>query len=153
MYRLALTLLTGALVAPTADSLAQPSTQSARARTADAVRTPSPPRIDGRIDDAAWSSAPRVGGFVQFRPAPGAAATQDTDVQITYDDEALYIAVRNRDTDVDSIVSRLARRDENAQSEWFTVLVDSYRDRRTAFAFAVNPAGVKRDYTIVDDSR
>jgi hypothetical protein len=39
-------------------------------------------------------------------------------------------------------------------SDWFAVSIDSYHDRRTAFVFAVNPRGVKRDATITgDDSR
>ena len=147
-------IATTALLASAVSVAAQQSPPDTRTRVAEAVRNDAAPaRIDGRLDEAIWESAPRAGSFVQFRPSPGAPATQATDVQIAYDDEALYIAACNRDTSADSIVTRLARRDENAQSEWFTVLVDSYHDRRTAFAFAVNPAGVKRDYTIVDDTR
>src|ERR1043166_9254938 len=32
-------------------------------------------------------------------------------------------------------------------------MIDSYHDRRSGFEFAVNPAGVKRDYATYDDSR
>ncbi|MGH2568845.1 MAG: DUF5916 domain-containing protein, partial [Bacteroidota bacterium] len=38
-------------------------------------------------------------------------------------------------------------------SDWFYVQVDSYFDRRTAFSFAVNPAGVKKDILISDDTQ
>src|SRR3990172_12850473 len=37
-------------------------------------------------------------------------------------------------------------------SDWLAIGIDSYRDRRTAFAFFVNPAGVKRDSYLFDDS-
>ena len=152
MDRIATFVIT-ALLVRTVTVPAQQSPASARGRVADVTRASAPPSIDGRFDDAIWSSAPRATGFVQLRPSPGQPATETTEVQIAYDDQALYIAARNRDTRPDSIVARLARRDENALSEWFTVLVDSYHDRRTAFAFAVNPAGVKRDFTIVEDTR
>ena len=45
----------------------------------------------------------------------------------------------------DSIVGTLARRDYVGYSDWAHVIVDSRHDRRTAFRFAVNPSGVKRD--------
>jgi hypothetical protein len=32
-----------------------------------------------------------------------------------------------------------------AASDWLTVLFDSYHDHRSAFGFAVNPLGVRRD--------
>src|SRR3712207_2267404 len=91
-------VLVFALLASAASVSAQQSTPGAGARIAEAVRTDAPARIDGRLDEAIWSSAPRAGSFVQNRPSPGAPATQATDVQIAYDDEALYIAARNRDT-------------------------------------------------------
>ncbi|MGE3526696.1 MAG: DUF5916 domain-containing protein, partial [Gemmatimonadales bacterium] len=39
----------------------------------------------------------------------------------------------------------LTRRDEASPSDWIGILIDSYHDRRTAFEFLVNPAGVLRD--------
>src|SRR5262249_44109237 len=39
----------------------------------------------------------------------------------------------------------LTRRDDDSPSDWIRVLIDSYHDRRTAYEFAVNPAGVKQD--------
>ena len=122
-------------------------------RSVEAVRTGAAPEIDGRLREDAWLTATAASGFVQNRPAPGNPATEPTEVRILYDDAAIYIGVRNRDSRPDSIVGRLARRDQPVQSDWFTVLVDSYHDRRTAFAFAVNPSGVKRDFTIVGDER
>ena len=43
----------------------------------------------------------------------------------------------------------LTRRDEGSPSDWVRVIVDSYRDRRTAYEFAVNAAGVKQDSLLV----
>ena len=39
----------------------------------------------------------------------------------------------------------LTRRDAGSASDWIRVYIDSYHDRRTAYQFAVNPLGVKRD--------
>jgi hypothetical protein len=120
-------------------------------RILDAARAAEAPVLDGRLDDAAWSAAPVAEGFVQARPTPGAAATERTEVRVAYDDRAVYVAARMHDAHADSVVGRLARRDADVYSDWFTVSIDSYHDRRTAFVFAVNPRGVKRDATLTGD--
>jgi hypothetical protein len=111
------------------------------------VRTPTAPTIDGRIDDEAWTTAPVISLFVQRDPDEGAPASESTEVRIAYDDEALYVAARMHDRG--TVTSRLGRRDmANTTSDWFRVSLDSYYDRRTAFRFEVNPAGVRRDSAI-----
>lgn len=126
--------------------------QEPAGRTLRAERTPRPPVIDGKLGDQEWAAAPPAGAFIQTRPRAGVPASQDTEVRILFDEKALYVGVRNRDTHPDSIVARLARRDQEVYSDWFTVLIDSYHDRRTAFAFSVNPRGIQRDYVIVNDT-
>lgn len=123
----------------------------ARAVTASAiVATPLPPsaaamQIDGELTEAVWSKVPAVNGFVQRDPREGAPATFDTDVRVAFDDTALYIAVNALDPDPSKVVGILTRRDEGSPSDWVRVMIDSYRDRRTAYEFAVNAAGVKQD--------
>jgi hypothetical protein len=54
----------------------------------------------------------------------------------------------------DSIAAQLARRDaQGIYSDWAYVVIDSYLDRRTAFAFWINPRGVKRDVFHHGDTR
>src|SRR2546425_12560117 len=81
---------------------------------------------------------------MQRDPQEGAAATEQVDVRILYDAEALYIGARLFDSSPEAIIRRLGRRDANTHSDEFRVLLDSYHDRRTAFEFIVNAAGVKR---------
>src|SRR5512147_83849 len=64
-----------------------------------AVRAPSPPAIDGRLDDAVWAVAPAASGFLQRDPVEGQPATEETRVQVAYDDNALYVAGRLLDRD------------------------------------------------------
>ena len=52
----------------------------------------------------------------------------------------------------DSMVSLLSRRDVRTQSEQIKLVIDSYHDKQTAYQFAVNPAGVKRDYYVSNDT-
>ena len=109
-----------------------------------AVRTSDFIRVDGRLDDAAWQSAPVTDIFTQLDPDEGKPASQRTEVRVLYDLSALYVGVRLHDSG--KIVGRLGRRDMPlGDSDWFGLMIDSYHDLRTAFGFDVNPAGVKRD--------
>ncbi|HJQ21083.1 MAG TPA: DUF5916 domain-containing protein [Gemmatimonadaceae bacterium] len=109
-----------------------------------AVRASGPIRIDGRLDEIAWRSAPVTDQFTQIDPEEGKPASQRTEVRVLYDDDALYVGVRLWDSG--RITARLGRRDGPlGDSDWFGLMLDSYHDHRTAFGFDVNPAGVKRD--------
>lgn len=110
-----------------------------------AVRVDRAPALDGRLDDAAWGRAVPMAGFRQIDPEEGAAASESTVVRIVYDDAAIYVGARLYDDEPGRILRRLGRRDDNLQSDMFYVDFDSYHDHRTAFEFAVNPAGVKLD--------
>ena len=108
--------------------------------------------LDGRLDDAAWATAPVATNFTQGWPKPGAASTFRTEVRVLYDDAALYVGVRAFDPHPDSIAAPLARRDATGiYSDWVHVIVDSYHDRRTAFRFSTNPRGVQKDVLHSDD--
>ena len=110
------------------------------------------PSIDGRLDESVWSTAPAGTDFVQNQPNPGQPSAQKTEVRVAYDDDAIYVGLRMYDTAPDSVVGQLARRDQEIYSDWIYVCLDSYYDRRTGFAFGVNPKGVKVDVVIYDDT-
>ena len=92
-----------------------------------------------------WARAPAVSDFVQREPREGAEPSQATEFRVAYDATILYVKVRAYDREPGKISNYLTRRDDDAPSDWVRVLIDSYHDRRTAYEFAVNPAGVKQD--------
>lgn len=121
-----------------------------------ALRTSGPIRVDGRLDEAAWAGAAPATGFQQEWPLRGEASRQHTEVRVLYDDRYLYVGARMHhdralDGGTSTIVRRLHRRDQDSQSDWFSVALDSTRDRRTALVFEVNAAGVQRDQVIYAD--
>src|SRR5688572_18813075 len=80
-------------------------------------------RVDGRLDDAAWQSAPPITDFVQKEPVEGVAPADAMDVRIVYDDEAIYVGARM--TSGQPIVAPLGRRDEPNQAEHLLVSLDA----------------------------
>ncbi|MGK2963016.1 MAG: DUF5916 domain-containing protein [Gemmatimonadaceae bacterium] len=131
--------------------LATPAPAISQDKVITATRTESVIRIDGSLDDEAWASAPVVSAFTQRLPTGGAPATQPTQVRVLYDNTAIFVAFRLGDSAPDSIEATLARRDFGGHSDWAHVYIDSYLDRRSAFRFSVNPAGVKSDAAIGSD--
>ena len=139
-------------VLPVLASTALASSLSAQAAPRlEAARATAPIALDGRLDDAAWRDAPVARGFTQRRPHARSAATQATEVRVLHDDAHLYVGFRLLDAAPDSIVAIRARRDFAGHSDWAHVLVDGYRDRRTAYRFSVNAAGVIADAMIQGD--
>ena len=102
-------------------------------------------RIDGRLDEAAWTGATIASDFLQYSPNEGEPATQRTEVRALYGEDALYISAIMYDTSPHEIRRTLGRRDEYSQADWFIAAIDSYFDRKTAYNFAVSAAGVQAD--------
>ena len=109
--------------------------------------------IDGKLDESSWELAPVLTDFTQHNPDEGAPATEKTEVKVLFSKDALYIGVRALDSEADKIRAILARRDSQCPSDWIKIWIDSYHDHLTAFEFAVNPCGVKRDVYWSKDRR
>ena len=120
-------------------------------KQAQAVRVaPGSVNIDGRLDDAAWRDAVLVTNFWQREPMEGALPSDPMEVRLAYDDDALHVGARL----VSSVPLQapMGRRDEGEQSEYFSVMLDTYLDRRTAYEFGVTAAGVRLDWYYPEDN-
>ena len=157
-------LIPGLLSAQSATSLAStakverrgetpaPASSVASATLASASKAAVAPVLDGKVSDPAWSDAQSISNFLEYEPKPGAESRFKTDVRIVHDDKYLYVMARMYDPAPDSIISLLSRRDVRTQSEQLKLVIDSYHDRRTAYQFITNPAGVKRDFYVSNDN-
>ena len=107
--------------------------------------------VDGHLDEVDWGTAPVATDFIQFEPNEGAAPSQKTEVRILYGGTDLFIGARLYDDEPHKIMRTLGRRDELNQADWFFAAIDSYFDRKTAYTFAVNAAGVQVDGILTRD--
>jgi hypothetical protein len=99
-------------------------------------------RLDGRLDEDAWQLAVPAEGFVQRDPEEGRPARNATEVRFIYDGHALYVGARMSGA---RLQAPLGRRDSHAQADHVLVSLDTFHDRRTAYAFGVTAAGVRLD--------
>lgn len=101
--------------------------------------------LDGLLDEDAWQRAAAVSGFRQYEPVEGAPASQETEVRVLYGANHLYVGALLHDEEPGAIEKALGRRDDFNRADWFLVALDAWFDRRTAYVFGVNAAGVQFD--------
>jgi len=117
-----------------------------------AVRTSTPIKVDGVLDEPVWRAAVPMTRFLQTDAHEGEAATESTEVRIAFDDDALYVGARMWDDHPDSIQARLQRRDGGVSSDVFIIGLDPYHDRRSGYYFWVSAAGVLGDGLLYNDT-
>jgi hypothetical protein len=102
-------------------------------------------KIDGHLDEPAWSQAVRLEGFWQYQPVDGRPAEEKTEVLVFYSPSAIHFAVVAHDTVPGSIRATVADRDNLGSDDSATIFLDTFNDRRRAFFFGVNPLGAQED--------
>ena len=124
------------------------------ARLLQITRTSNPPKLDGVLDDAAWTNADSANGFLQREPLEGVAATEATEVRVVSDGKNLYFGVMCRDDAPSRILSRELRRDDALDNDdTFAIILDTFHDHRNAFLFRINPLGAQFDALVTDEGR
>ncbi|TDI45010.1 MAG: hypothetical protein E2P02_08400 [Acidobacteria bacterium] len=115
-------------------------------RRLNATRAEGPIVIDGVLDEEAWKSAPIATNFIQSEPEEGAPAMFDTEVRVLYDENNLYFGVLAHDDDPDSLIIKDLTRDfATFAVDGFSVILDTFHDRRNSYIFSTNPMGAKSD--------
>jgi hypothetical protein len=116
-------------------------------KSATAVKVPSGAiNVDGRLNEAGWASVPVLTDFIQKDPVEGAPPTDQLQIRLAYDDEALYVGTRVISKDPSQIQAPMSRRDNIHLADHIWISLDTYRDRRTAYSFAVAASGVRGDW-------
>ena len=114
--------------------------------------------IDGFAEEKSWKSADIATGFIERNPTEGNPPQQKTEVQILYDDNAIYVLARCYDKSPDSILTQLGERDDiggrrnSLNTDVFKVSFDTYGNMLDAFTFAISASGIQGDSRISDPS-
>jgi hypothetical protein len=109
-------------------------------------RASSPIRMDGVIDETAWSEAEVVDELWQQFPSDTSKSKSHTEFRATYDDQFLYIsAIAYDNVKGGYVISSLRRDFRGAGLDGLSVILDPFQDVTNAFFFGVNPAGVQRE--------
>lgn len=116
------------------------------------VRIPkstAPPVIDGVLNDPIWQEAAVFGDFIQTQPGDNVAPKHHTDFLMAYDSKNIYFAFRAKQ-DRNTIRATVARRDNIWNDDYFILYMDTFNDKRQAYALGWNPLGIQADGTMTE---
>ncbi len=109
--------------------------------------------LDGKLDDPIYSQVPAMSDFIQQEPHEGQPATEKTEAWVFFDDQNIYVSARCWDSHPERMVANEMRRDHFNifQNENFTLVIDTFYDRRNGYYFQTNPLGAIRETAVTDE--
>ncbi|MEC8950229.1 MAG: carbohydrate binding family 9 domain-containing protein, partial [Pseudomonadota bacterium] len=122
--------------------------------TIQATRYTGQVEIDGNLDEEVYQELAPISDFIQQIPDEGAPASERTEAWVFFDDDNLYVAARNYESVPESDwVANEMRRDtiQLRGNDSFSVMLDTFLDRRNGVAFLVTPIGGFSDFAISNE--
>ena len=107
--------------------------------------------LDGKLLESIYTQPP-IKEFTQRNPEQGAEPTEESHVWFSYDEENIYVGAKLYDSMPELIDRSIARRDNEFNSDWFFVYLDTYNDNKTGYYFGINAGGTIRDGILYNDS-
>src|SRR5450432_2695436 len=94
----------------------------------------------------------KVTGFAQRNPHDGEDVSEPTDAYLGYDQKNLYVVFVCFD-DPRQVRARMSRREDIYDDDQVEIMLDTFHDRRRAYAFQTTPLGVQWDAIYTEASR
>lgn len=111
-----------------------------------------PAIMDGIPDTILWDGADKAGNFIQMEPFPGQASTENTVCHIGIFEQTFYAVFYCYQKT--PVVAKNQSRDALSKNDDLVALIlDTYNDKRSGYAFFANPLGTLIDMKINDDGR
>ncbi len=122
------------------------STSVAQLKTLQAIEVKISPKLDGLLDEAAWTNAPIAADFITNSPVYGETSIVKTEVRVVYDNTAIYIGAYLHDNP-SLIRKQMTSRDgeQRQDVDYFSVFFDTYLDKQSGFQFLVTSRNVQTD--------
>lgn len=110
------------------------------------LKAQAPIKIDGIIDEPDWQAAQKATDFFLVLPIDTGKAVQPSEVMLTYDDKALYVAIVFYDTVPGKRIAESFRRDFIfGNNDNFLAFFDTFLDQTNGFSFGVSASGAMWD--------
>jgi hypothetical protein len=103
-------------------------------------------KLDGILDEQDWLEAQVAGDFYLVLPVDTGFPQQPSEVLLTYDDKAFYMAITFFDTVPGKRIAESFRRDFNfGNNDNFLSFFDTFLDQTNGFSFGVSASGAVWD--------
>ena len=105
--------------------------------------------LDGVIDEEDWLRADVADNFFMVTPYDTSYSEAKSEIRMTYDDDAIYLAMIFFDViEAPRVVESLRRDFAFNSNDNFLLFMDPFNDLTTGYSFGVNPAGAMWDGTM-----
>ena len=119
-----------------------------------ATRVDQGPTVDGDLGDRAWQASDVGTDFMQHEPLDGVPATEQTEVRVVFTDGTIFFGITAFDANPAAIVAKEMERDSRIyRDDSIILLLDTFHDRRNAYAFETNLNGARTDTLVTDEGR
>jgi hypothetical protein len=106
-------------------------------------------KLDGILDEADWTAAQVAGNFRLVLPVDTGYPQQPSEILLTYDDKAFYMAITFFDTIEGKRIAESFRRDWLfGNNDNFLSFFDTFLDQTNGFTFGVSASGAVWDGTM-----
>jgi hypothetical protein len=105
-------------------------------------------QLDGELNEPIWGDLIPEGGFFNYIPNNGDLASNKTEVKMFHNGKNLFISAVYYDTVPDVQIGSLKRDDigpSGADSDSFSIILDTYNQQQSGYFFIVNMAGALID--------
>ena len=110
-------------------------------------------KLDGKLDDAAWSKAKAyTERFFQHEPLDREPSNEKTKLMVIQTKDVIYFGIQAYYEDTDNVFPAGMRRDKDImRGDCVELLLDTFRDKRSCYAFVTNPLSGEQDAIISDE--
>jgi hypothetical protein len=109
-------------------------------------------RIDGRLDEPAWTGVDSIADLTQIEPNENTSPSGRTVVRAIVTRDALIFGIRCYYPPGTPVVTFARERDAPLENEdHVRIVLDTFRDGRSGYVFAVNPNGARYDALVSDN--
>jgi hypothetical protein len=116
-----------------------------------ALPTTTAPVLDGYLEMEVWGGGGLIEDLVQQEPVEGAAATERTEIYLLYDSQNLYFGVRAFDSGRVTATEMRRDSDQILSEDNVQIILDTFKDSRSAFHFVTNPLGAQFDQQVFNE--
>ena len=107
--------------------------------------------LDGRLDEAVWSTADSITNLVTIEPEEGDVPAGQTVVKVLVSPSEIVFGIMCHDSNPAGIVAFAKTRDFDLELEDnVLIVIDPFQDGRSGYVFAVNPNGARYDGLVID---
>jgi hypothetical protein len=115
-------------------------------------RVTRPPKLKDFLTGEPRQAEAVVTDFRQREPGDGVPISQKTTAYLSYDNKNLYVVFVCEDKS-GGVRAHMAKREEISDDDVVGVYLDTFHDRRHAYAFETNPLGLQRDGLITEGQK